>query len=86
MEQSAEDELQSKPQRRVQKHVQIQENFPLEPKYDALQYALFLCYGHSTSTKANYKQYNKRGTRLLVLDEAGSLHRSMPKDFADDQQ
>lgn len=75
MEQSSEDELQPKPQRKVPKHVQIQEQeiAPQEPTYDELQYALFLCHGNCTSANADQKRDNKRGTRLLVLDETGWL-------------
>ncbi|CRG86354.1 hypothetical protein PISL3812_03359 [Talaromyces islandicus] len=48
MEKSSEEELGLKLQRKIPKNVQIQENVSQEPKYDALQYALFLCYGNLT--------------------------------------
>lgn len=39
---------------------------------DALHYALFLCRGHSGTSKATRESEPDVGSRVLVLDEAGA--------------
>ncbi|KAH8695269.1 hypothetical protein BGW36DRAFT_382415 [Talaromyces proteolyticus] len=70
MEHSSGDEISLKGERILKKRAQAQETTTRDPKYETLEYALFLCRGYCASPKVDHKRNNKRGTRLLVLDEA----------------